>query len=252
MIIDSHVHLGTEEVGFNTTVEMIKEQMQKANIDHSIIFPLSNDETNCFHSDNSVIIKAVKENPKLFTGFMRLNPKCKPEMIKEESKRCHELGLRGIKIHPTAQKFKISDKSVELIFEIAEQYGIPVTCHTHRFDEYSDPEMLIERAKQFPNVKIISCHGEKIFPLAVALKELSNFYTDTSCITNHAHIAFLCSKGDPNKILFGSDFPFSLPQIERLKIDLCNKNLGIPQKEGISENVKNLILGENAKKLLNL
>ena len=41
-----------------------------------------------------------------------------------------DLGLRGLKLHPTAQGFRPDDRAVYPIFETAAALGIPVTMHT--------------------------------------------------------------------------------------------------------------------------
>ena len=63
MIIDAHVHVGTEKSGFYSTKEMILRNMKENNIDKSIIFPLNSDEIkDCFYKSNDLIVKTCKDD----------------------------------------------------------------------------------------------------------------------------------------------------------------------------------------------
>lgn len=249
MIIDTHVHLGKEKCGFYSTKQMVLEQMKMSGIDRAVIFPLDDEAAGtCFSESNKHIAEACRGDNR-FIGFMRLDPNCDDETIKKTMEKAYTAGLRGIKLHPNAQNFKISQEKLGCIIDFARVRNIPILCHTCKFDKLSDPVYLIDIAKNNPDVTFIAAHGSEIFSMAKATKELDNFYVDTSCITNHAHINFLTSFGNPDKILFGSDFPFSLPEIEKSKIELSEPGIGIPQKEGMPDKIKKKVLGLNADKL---
>jgi len=253
MIIDFHTHIGREKIGYFSNPEMLLKEMERANVDISVIFPLHDENCGvCFKNSNNNISRAVKKYPKKFIGFMRLDPTRSEKTTKNEIKRCVRLGLKGIKVHPYFPKFRLTKKIMEPIMILAEIYNLPVITHTgYSYDPLCKSEYIIDIAKKFKNVNIIAAHGRGYQEVVDALKNINNFYIDTSCIVNHGHLSWFSSNAG-SKVLFGSDFPFSLPIIERMKVDLIKANMGIPQKEGIKESTKRGILGDNAKRILGL
>jgi hypothetical protein len=253
MIIDFHTHIGREDVGYFSNPEMLLKEMKRANVEVSVIFPLHDENCGaCFKNSNDNISRISKKYPNDFVGFMRLDPTCPEKTIKNEVKRCVDLGLKGIKVHPYFPRFKFTKKIMEPIMIMAETYNMPIITHTgYSNDPLCKSQYIIDIAKKFKNVKIIAAHGRGYQEVVNALKNLSNFYIDTSCIVNHGHLSWFASNAD-NKVLFGSDFPFSLPIIERMKIDMIKPNMGIPQKDGMKESIKRDVLGNNAKRILGL
>lgn len=253
LIIDFHTHIGKEKVGYFSEPKMLLKEMKRAKVDISIIFPLHDENCGiCFKNSNNNISKIIKEHPKDFIGFMRLDPNCSESIIKNEVNRYVKLGLKGIKVHPNFPEFKFTSKAMRPIMILAEKNNLPVITHTGYFyDPLCRSGYIIDVAKEFKNVKIIAAHGRGYIETVDALKKLRNFYVDTSCIVNHGHLSWFASSAG-KKVLFGSDFPFSLPIIERMKIDMIKPNMGIPQKNGMKENTKRDILGNNAKRILGL
>ena len=67
----------------------------------------------------------------------RRSTRCKGDAAVAELERAvRELGLRGLKLHPTAQGFRPDDRAVYPIYETAAALGIPVT-RPHRHDRVS-------------------------------------------------------------------------------------------------------------------
>ena len=50
----------------------------------------------------------------------------------DEATRCLDLGARGIKLHPRAQKFTASDARLEPVFALAAERGVPILIHGGR------------------------------------------------------------------------------------------------------------------------
>ena len=50
----------------------------------------------------------------------------------EEARRCLDLGARGIKLHPRAQRFLLDDERLAPVFELAAERGVPILIHGGR------------------------------------------------------------------------------------------------------------------------
>ena len=61
--------------------------------------------------------------------FVRLDLDGRPV---EEAERCLDLGARGIKLHPRAQKFSVGDERLEPVFALAAERGVPILVHGGR------------------------------------------------------------------------------------------------------------------------
>ena len=76
----------------------------------------------------------------------------------EEARRCLDLGARGIKLHPRAQKFLLDDERLRPVFELAAERRVPILIHggrglppigdhLHRLvDAYPDAQLIIAHA----------------------------------------------------------------------------------------------------------
>jgi predicted TIM-barrel fold metal-dependent hydrolase len=49
-----------------------------------------------------------------------------------EAERCLDRGARGIKLHPRAQKFLLTDERLDPIFALAAERNVPILIHGGR------------------------------------------------------------------------------------------------------------------------
>jgi predicted TIM-barrel fold metal-dependent hydrolase len=91
-----------------------------------------------------------------FYGFGTLHPLMEDPAA--EIGRMHELGLRGIKLHPDIQQFNIDSPEARTIYEAA-QGLLPVLFHIgdNRFD-FSHPRRLKKILDDFPKLTAIAAH----------------------------------------------------------------------------------------------
>src|SRR5438128_2607090 len=76
----------------------------------------------------------------------------------DEAKRCLDLGARGIKLHPRAQKFLLNDERLAPVFELAAERKVPILIHggrglppiaddlAHLIDRYEDAQLIVAHA----------------------------------------------------------------------------------------------------------
>ena len=208
---------------------------------------------------NGLVAQAARDFPNVYIGFGSVDP-LKGERAVAELDGIAELGLKGVKLHPSLQAFAPDDERHWPLYEKAEELGLVLLFHTGtsgigggqpggqgiRLD-YARPIRLDAVAASFPNLNIIAAHFG--YPwhmelLAMALHK-TNIYIDISGWAPRYIPAEVMRdlKGRlQNQFLFGSDYPFIQPQ-------RCLEELATLE---IPEAALQKVLFGNGKRLLGL
>jgi len=208
---------------------------------------------------NELVAGACRDHPDRFVGFGSVDPR-KGERAVAELDGISELGLKGVKLHPSLQAFAPDDEQYWPLFERCEELGLAVLFHTGtsgigagqpggqgiRLD-YARPIRLDAVAAAFPNLNVIAAHFG--YPwhlelLAMALHK-TNVYIDISGWAPKYIPGDVIRelKGRlQNQFVFGSDYPFIQP--ERCLDELAQ--LEIPEAS-----LQKVLTG-NGKRLLGL
>lgn len=198
-------------------------------------------------SINNFIAESVKASGGKFIGLGTLHPDTAD--LSGDIEHLKELGLKGVKLHPDIQAFKIDDYRCLKIYEQCEKENLPVLMHTgdNRYD-YSNPNRLLPVLKIYTGLTVIGAHfgGWSIWDEAAEkLAGIQNFYVD--CSSSMPYISSdktreIIARYGADRVLFGTDYPMWDPksEIESLfKLNLTNEDY---QK----------IFSLNAKKLFNI
>jgi predicted TIM-barrel fold metal-dependent hydrolase len=177
-----------------------------------------------------------------------------------EAKRLIKAGTRGFKLHPPLQQFRANDRAVYPFYEVINEARLPVIVHTGHSGigtgmpggggvrlKYGNPMDIDDVAVDFPDMPIVLAHPS--FPwqdeaLSICLHK-PQVFIDLSGWSPKYFPPSLIQYANTllrQKVLFGSDFPFITP--ERWLADF--------EKISIREDVRPLILKENAKRLLGM
>ncbi len=245
IVIDSHIHFGIDRDGSKTDLKEIEDVLKECKIDRGIIFPF--DETNQgqnFKDANLRIVETVKSNKELIGGF-RLNPM---KEFKESMQIAIENNLKVLKLHPRSQRFSITSKKVCSLFEFMENtYNVPIFVHVDLipkedmpFRELTRPKDVIEAASRFRSLNFILCHAGRLSEKTLKLAQsLDNVYFETS-VAPLALIAGLINAIGSDRIIFGSDYPYSHPILELGKISFLD--ISKTDRAGVlSENIAKLV-----------
>jgi uncharacterized protein len=211
---------------------------------------LSNDEVLRFAADNSDIS----------IPFISIDPHRGTEGV-QEAKRLLATGqVRGLKLHPPIQQFSPDDRIAYPLYEVFAEARLPVIFHTGHSGigtglpggggvrlKYGNPLPIDDVAVDFPDLPIIMAHPS--FPwqdeaISICLHK-PNVYIDLSGWSPKYFAPQLIQYANTllkHKVLFGSDYPLLTP--DRWMADL--------EKIAIKEEVRPLILKENACKLLGI
>lgn len=209
---------------------------------------------------NDFVAGCVREHPDAFLGFASVDPHKGDDAVAELERAVRELGLRGLKLHPSAQAFRPDDRAVYPIWETAAALRIPVTVHTGTTGlgagmrggggivlGWSRPIHLDPVAADFPDLQIVMAHPAWPWQdeqLAV-LQHKPNTWIDLSGWSPRRFAPELVRAlrgplGD--RALFGTDYPFlTHPQW----LDAW-ATLGLP------DDVTERVLLRNAQRLLGL
>lgn len=208
---------------------------------------------------NELVANACRDHPNAFIGFGSVDP-LKGERAVEELGTFVELGLHGVKLHPSLQAFAPDDERHWPLYERCEELGLTLLFHTGtsgigagqpggqgiRLD-YARPIRLDAVAASFPDLKIIAAHFGYPWHLelmAMALHK-TNIYIDISgWAPRYIPMEVLRDmKGRlQDQFLFGSDYPFIRP--ERCLDELAGLDIPAP--------VMDKLLFANGARLLGL
>lgn len=198
-------------------------------------------------SINEFIVGEVEKRPDKFVGLGTLHPNSTD--IKGDIKHLVDLGLKGVKLHPDIQGFKIDDYRCLKIYELCEENRLPILMHTgdSRYD-FSNPNRLLPVLKIYTDLTVIGAHfgGWSIWEEASRkLCGTPNLYVD--CSSSLPYIKRETAKEiirryGADRVLFGSDYPMRSPKSE------LDAFLSLELTE--DENQK--ILNKNACEIFNL
>ena len=200
-------------------------------IDHFIVFSVATNPHQV-GSINRYIAGAVNAAGGKFTGFgtMHLDS---PD-LEADLDTLTELGLKGVKVHPDTQDFKIDDPKAMKLYELCEDRGLPINVHTgdYRFDR-SNPNRTVNVLKAFPKLKFIGPHmgGWSVWEDALRLlPDFPNITVDTSSCFYTMKPEFakeIIRAFGSERVMFGTDYPM-WPQEK--DIEFLN-NLGLTEEE---------------------
>lgn len=261
-IIDTHCHIYPEKIaakavaGTDTFYDTVAKcdgtagSLLRINteegIDHTLVQSVATTPKQV-NSINTFIAGTVAASDGRFTGLGTLHPDSEDQ--RADVRHLVDLGLKGVKLHPDIQKFKIDDYRCLRIYELCEEFGLPILMHTgdKRYD-FSNTNRLIPILETYTNLTIIGAHlgGWSLWEEAsLELAGIPNLYVDCSSTMYWVPLdktAEIIRRYGADRVLFGTDYPMWHPKDElRMFFDL-----------GLSDDEMRLILSENAKKLYKL
>lgn len=192
---------------------------------------------------NEYVAEYVRQHPEKLIGFASVDPTCDP-VIPMLEKAIEGLGLRGVKLGPIYQNLHPTDPRMIPVYEYCEFRRIPILIHQGTTFprkaplKYSLPILLEDVALQFPELRLVIAHlGHPwIEDTLVLIRKQPYFYADISALHYRPwqfYNALILAKeyGVLDKLLFGTDFPFTTPEatIDALRnVNLMAKGTNLP------------------------
>jgi hypothetical protein len=158
-----------------------------------------------FRAPNDRTLAHAERSGGRLIPFVRLDLMADPVA---EAERCLDLGARGIKLHPRAQRFALNDERLAPVFAIAAERRVPILIHGGRglppiADHLAD---LVER---YPEAQLIVAHAgiADMAGLAGKLGGRAGVFFDTS-VWSPVDLLDLYRHVAPEQVLFASDYPY--------------------------------------------
>ena len=248
VVIDGHTHFAGPRKGFQpNTVEEFTTIMDRNGIDAVVTCApyssIGKDRT--YDEANEFLVKSTEEAGGRIIPFMRVNPHLQENALSSIKKGAKQ-GFRGIKFHPRNEAFAVN--SEELAFPIAElavKLGMPILIHTGEPDTYgyAQPTLVGDLADSFPDLTLVVGHmGKRLCEDAICVARwFDNIILETS-FRSHRDIARAVRRVGADRVVYGSDTPFGIPEVEMLKIRVAD----------ITAEEKRMVLGDNMARILGL
>ncbi len=207
---------------------------------------------------NAFMAQLPERYPGILMGFGSVDPHS--ERAADQMREAADLGLKGLKLHPTMQAFEPGDERFYPLWDLAQDLGLALLFHTGTCGigagtpgaggtkiRYSHPGFLDAVGADFPGVTWIAAHfGWPWFMecLAIALHK-SNVWIELSGWAPKylpKEVAREAGKRLNERTLFGSDYPF-------IPLDRWFEEF---DALGYDDDAKERILRGNATRLLGL
>src|SRR2546428_517700 len=129
-IFDAHLHLGHDIDGMVGEYDELERLMARYGISRAFMFCMDEaDRHPAFRAPNDRTLEHAARSEGRLVPFVRLDLAEEPI---EEAIRCLDLGARGIKLHPRAQKFLLNDERLAPVFALAAERRVPILIHGGR------------------------------------------------------------------------------------------------------------------------
>ncbi len=275
--IDLHVHLPTEEWLHNAigphleateayfrnaperrSLDQVAEEYRERDVLGVVLDWDDESVTGRGWLGNEFMAELATKYPGALMGFGSVDPHSTD--APEQMKRVADLGLKGLKFHPTMQAFNPAEERFYPLWKQAEELGLVLLFHTGTCGigagtpgaggtkiRYSHPGFLDTVGADFPGVTWIAAHfGWPWFHecLAIALHK-SNVWIELSGWAPKylpPEVVREAGKRLNERTLFGSDYPF-------IELDRWFKEF---DALGYTDDAKENILHRNANRLLAL
>lgn len=224
MIIDTHVHIG-RTLTFNMKPRDVIYSMERYHIDFSLVSDVEGAEFDhkgrriprLLQTSQNAVFRRTLRFAERYPDRIGAMPwmKLSSELPDREFIRLLEMNrhlVYGLKFHPFHSRVAPDDPSIEPIYTLAAQYGLPIVSHTGGCEEARSIH-LYNAAVRHPELNFVMVHmdlGTDNREAIALLGKADNLYGDTTWVPIKSTLAAIERWGS-GKILFGSDSPIDGP-----------------------------------------
>ena len=206
---------------------------------------------------NAWTCEVARQHPQLIP-FISVDPSMGAEEAVAELTACLKAGARGVKLHPSNQRYEPSDKRLWPLYEEAQRLGLPIISHSglsfgRKLAAFASPNAFAPVLEQFPRLTLVLAHlGEGYFDESFELaKRCPNLFFDCSyAVEGSANpplipdedVTAIFRRLGTERVLFGSDWPWGHP----------TRDAGRIRRLPLTDDEKRQILSENARRVLGI
>lgn len=270
MIIDFHTHtfpddLADRAVGslalragihnyLDGRVSSLRNSMKEANIDYSVLLPVVTKPKQCSTVNDIANLINETSNETGLVSFGGIHPD--NDNYRDILRNLANKGFKGIKLHPVSQNTNIDDIRYLRLINCAYENNLSVLIHAGLDISFpgcdeAGVDRIITMIHEVPPQKLILAHmgGWGMWKDMTPILGMKNVWLDTAfCLKKTADSQFLSNEyfvkmvraHGADRILFGTDSPWSSQK----------ETLELIKSTGLNESELNMILGNNASKLI--
>ncbi len=205
-LFDAHVHVGRDIDGFVAPLDDLLTTLRHYGVSRAFGFCMDEpDRHPAFRAPNDRTLAAAERSGGRLIPFVRLDLAEDPV---GEATRCLDRGARGIKLHPRAQRFLLTDERLAPIFGLAAERGVPILIHGGR-GLPPIAEALRRLVDSNPDAQLIIAHGgiADLAALSEAFAGRAGVFFDTS-VWSPIDLLDVFGRIAPGQIVYASDYPY--------------------------------------------
>lgn len=263
-----HCHVFPKGLRPEGTIAELLRIMDAVHIESAVVFsPFAHQLKEEAPTRNRWLAGEIQNNSRLI-GFGTID--LTQTDLEDQVQEIFDLGFKGIKLHPAAQKVSIVSPECRRVYEISQRLGLFLTFHTgihwHKIRDYH-PLLFDEIAEDFPELRMSLEHlgGYHFLTDALAVitnnsrrdgdRRVSHLYGGLTSVFHPEKDRYwyftveklkeIVHQVGAHQLIFGLDFPF------KREAELRH-SLHIIDQLGLSPEEKQQVLGGNVRKVLGM
>jgi predicted TIM-barrel fold metal-dependent hydrolase len=226
-------------------VAHLTREMDDLGVQNAVILPV---DLPIISNNAKTYAKAAKNESKLIP-FGSVHPFTLS--IERKLEKQIKMGIKGVKVHPNAQALRPDHRLNLNLYKLCGERDIPILWHcgpvgitSEKADYRCQVKWDVPAVARNPNTTFILGHSGAL-QMEEALeiqKKFKNTYLDLACQSLPA-IRKIVEEADPNRILFGTDWPWYHEALTLSKVLIASEG---------KEEIRRKILYDNAKDLLKI
>jgi predicted TIM-barrel fold metal-dependent hydrolase len=167
----------------------------------------------------------------------------------EQLRALHRAGIRGVKLHPTMQRFHPDDPEAMALYEVCRELAIPVFFHAGRagiepgfMQDYATLDHYVAPAEEFPDVDFVFGHAgaRDVADALPVARDHPNVWMDVQG-QGVTDLRRLLSELGPERLVFGTDWPWYPIAVSLAKLLIATDG---------DSHARDLVFSGNARRLL--
>jgi predicted TIM-barrel fold metal-dependent hydrolase len=213
LAVDVHAHLGAPRRPGQDDGRLAEllAAMDAAGVDHACVFASAGRGSD-YPLETELIAGAAGQTGGRVVAFARVHPFWRERAV-ADLRAAVAAGVRGLKLHPFMDgAFMANDPDlVHPLLRVAAEAGLVVLVHSG-WGFNSAPGIVADLARSFPSVPVVMGHAGRYGyhrEAAVVGADLPNLHYDVAGLATPGAIEELVALAGPERVLFGSDHPYS-------------------------------------------
>jgi predicted TIM-barrel fold metal-dependent hydrolase len=246
VIFDAHASLGQSLYGPRQTPDELLAAMDRHGIERAVVSAFTPPDLDLRRA-NAELARVAAAHDRL-VGFARIDPRLGARAL-DELRRCRDEGLRGVKVDPFQQAFRITSELVFPFFAACAEARLLVLVETGH-PTVSSPIEVGDVARRLPALRVLLAHGGQlamhglgILDCLLVVKEVPNVFVETSAIPEtgtESLIEQIVLTVAADRVVFGTNSPINHPEMELERVRVA----------AVPEAARKQILGPNLARLL--